>query len=100
MASSPVRPAVGNATPLDEQHGGIVVHLVVGMLENPVSQLPDRLGTPQAFGVRPSQEVGQPLDTETGTAAAAALDQPVGVEEHPIRALQLHRLDNRRRVCS
>ena len=40
-----------------------------------------------SFRNAPREEVGEPLDSEPGSAARAAFDQPVGVEEHPVGAL-------------
>src|SRR4051812_30160556 len=67
-----------------------------GMLQDAVAEASDGLGTSQAFCVGAPEQVGEPFETESRAALTSALDEPVGVEEHPVPGLQLNGLDGGR----
>ena len=62
-----------------------------------MAQPPYGLRAAKSFTVRSLEEVDKPLEPETGAAAPPALDEPIGVEQHPIARLQLDRFHRRRR---
>ena len=84
------------AAPLREQDRRVVVELPVVVVRDRRHQSPQRLVQRAPPGVMTTDEVDEPVPAELPPPPVTGLDDPIGIQQQPVTALQM--LDTRGRL--
>src|SRR5690242_7006821 len=85
--------SVWRAVVVDEEEGGVVAEVAAVVIHDRRGQASDGFRGGYAVECGPDQEVREPRNAEPLTSWCHGVGDAVGVEEHPIAWLELHRGD-------